>query len=265
MNSTMMQFEAVAAVIAVIAIAFLFVGYKLLASSEWFGGWLRGNIGIFFVLLTGALVLCVIDVRTYMPMFDDKTVATLSLRETTPKHYEVRLVDASGVESRYSIDGDSWALTANQFRWSKRLSLGLGHGYRFTVLEGLYEKPPGGIDSEATLSHSRYFDVWKFLNEYAPSNFLFSTNTMETLPQPLADAAMYEVVPLGFDLVVKPLNELAKRAQLAAAPPVNAAAPDQGVNTATTTPTTESTAAPVVNTVTPVTEPATQEKPAAAQ
>jgi len=277
MNSIMMQFEAVAAVVAVIAIIFLFAGYKLLASSEWLGGWLRGNIGIFCVLLTGALVLCVIDVRTYMPMFDDKTVATLSLRETTPKHFEVRLVDALGVENRYSIDGDSWVLTANQFRWSKRLSLGLGHGYRFTTLEGLYEKPPGGIDSEATLSHSRYLDVWKFLNEHAPSNFLFSTSTMATPPQPLADAAMYEVVPLGFDLVVKPLNELAKRAQVAAAPPPVNAAPDQGTNTATpaaatTTPATESTAAPAAAATTtpattPVTEPApaAQEKPAAAQ
>ena len=245
MNSAMMQFEAVAAIVAVLAIGFLFAGYKLLASSEWLGGWLRGNLGIFCVLLTGMLVLCVMDVRTYLPMFDDKTVATLSLRETTPHHYEVRLVDALGVETRYAVSGDSWRISANQFRWSRRLSLGLGHGYRFTALEGLNTKASGEPASTATLSHSRYLDVWNFFNQHAPSNSLFSTALMVTPPQPLADAAMYEVVPSGFDLAVKPLNELAKRAQLAAAP--TAAAPDQA---ATMAPAADAASTPAATTIT---------------
>jgi len=259
MNSSMMQFEGVAAIFAIFAIVCLFAGYKLLAVSSWLSGWLRGNIGIFFVILAGGLILCVMDVRTYKPMFDDQTVATLSLRETSARHYEVRLVDALGAETRYFIEGDNWQLTANQFRWSKRLSLGLGHGYRFIAIAGSNGNASLPV-SEDVLSQSRYFDVWKFLNDYSPNNFLVSTARIVTVPQPLADAAMYEVVPLGFDLVVRPLNELAKRAQAASAQPSQTQS--TGNDSTAIVPAAIETA-PAAATTTVV--PAVQEKPATAQ
>jgi hypothetical protein len=248
MNSSMMQFDGIAAIFAVIAVLCLLAGYKLLASSSWIVGWLCGNLGMICVLLTGFLGLCVIDIRSYKPMFDDKTIATLSFRETSRQHYEVRIVDALGIENRYSIAGDAWYISGNQFRWSKRLSLGMGHGYRFQTIIGSYTKT-NGTDTRDTLQGSRYFDVWKFMNSNAPSNFLVSTATIVTEPQPLADAAMYEVVPSGFDLVVKPLNEFAKRAQLNTAQLPPASAID--VNTKT-----EPVANPVVSSPVEITAPA---------
>jgi hypothetical protein len=213
MNSSMMQFDGVAAIFAVIAVLCLLAGYKLLSSSSWVGGWLRGNLGILCILLTGFLVLCVIDVRSYKPMFDDKTVATLSFRVISPSHYEARVVDATGVESRYSVAGDSWYLSANRFKWSKRMSLGMGHGYRFNTLVGIDKT--NGSKTFDTVFQSHYFDAWDFMNKHAANTFLVSTDVVATEPQPLADAAMYEVVPSGFDLIVKPLNEFAKHAQAA--------------------------------------------------
>lgn len=211
MNVSMMQFDGVAAIFAVIGLLCLMAGYKLLSSSSWIGGWLRGNIGILCVVLTGFFGLCVMDLRSYKPMFDDQTVATVSFREISKNQYEVRIVDAMGIENRYSIAGDSWYLSGNQFKWSKRLSLGLGHGYRFHTISGHYTKIAGAETKDALL-RSRYFDVWKFVNSYAPANFLVTTGIIVTVAQPLADAAMYEVVPSGVDLIVKPLNEFAKRA-----------------------------------------------------
>lgn len=208
----MMQFHGIAAVFAVVAILCLLAGYKLLSSSSWIGGWLRGNIGIFCILLTGLFALCVLDVRSYKPMFDEKTVATLSLREISSGQYEARIVDAMGVESRYSVAGDSWYLSANQFRWSKRLSLGMGHGYRFNKIIGVSNKTTNA-EAGDVMSPSPYFDIWKVIDSYFPNNFLVSTAVVITIPEPLADAAMYEVIPSGSDLIVKPMNEFAKRAQ----------------------------------------------------
>lgn len=212
MNNTMMQFEGVAALFGIFAIITLYIGYKLLASSSWLIGWVRGNVGIAAILLTGFLILCVIDIRSYKPMFDDKPVATLNLRQVSPQKFEVRLVDAIGVENRYSVTGAEWQLSANQFIWSKRLSLGLGHGYRFSSIAGLSATAPQ-INSGDTIAVSHYLDVWKLINSYIPNNIFLSTKIAVTTPQPLVDAALYEVVPSGFDLIVRPLNELAKRAQ----------------------------------------------------
>ena len=242
----MMQFDGVAAIFAVVALLCLFAGYKLLSSSSWIGGWLRGNLGIFFVILTGFFALCVMDIRSYKPMFDEKTIATLSFRETSATHYEVRVVDAMGIENRYAISGDSWSLNANQFRWSKRLSLGLGHGYRFSAIAGSYKTT--GVETQDAMLRSRYFDVWKFINQYAPDNFLVSTRVVVTVAQPLADAAMYEVVPSGFDLLVRPLNEFAKRA-------VQPDSPQPAVTSG------EAVTQPISAAVTEVVPAAVQEKP----
>jgi hypothetical protein len=214
----MMQFEGIAAIFAVLAVLALLAGYKLLSTTSWISGWLSGNIGIFCVLLTGLLILSVLDIRSYKPMFDEKTVATLSLRELSPNHFEARIVDAMGIESRYSITGDSWYVSVNQFKWSKRLSLGMGHGYRFNKIVGLYKKNPG-VENSDTISKSHYLDVWKTMNQYFPNNFFVSTTVVNTVSEPLADAAMYEIIPSGIDLVVKPMNEFAKRAQQAALQP----------------------------------------------
>jgi len=213
-----MQFDGIAAVFAIVALLCLLIGYKLLSSSSWIGGWLRGNIGIICVLLTGFFALCVVDVRSYKPMFDEKTVATLSFREISPHHYEARIVDAMGIESRYLIEGDFWYLRANQFKWSKRMSLGMGHGYRFTTITGQYDKN-AGAESSDVISQSHYFDLWKYISGHFANNFLVSADAVVTLKQPLADAAMYEVVPSGYELIVKPLNEFAKRAQIVVSQP----------------------------------------------
>ena len=228
MNTSMMQFDGVAAVFAVIAILCLLAGYKLLSTTSWIGGWLRGNMGILCVLLTGAATLCVVDLRSYKPMFDNRTIATLSFRQLSPSRYEARVVDAMGIESRYTISGDSWHLSANQFKWSKRMSLGMGHGYRFNTLVGVYEKTNGARTVDV-MSRSKYFDVWNFMNSHASNTFLVSTDVVTTESQPLADAAMFEVVPSGVELAVKPLNEFAKRAQTATqVPPATVPEPEAG-------------------------------------
>jgi hypothetical protein len=207
----MMQFEGVAAVFALLALVLLFASYKILANPVWLHGWLRGNVGMLCAFLTLVMALCVVDVRSYKPMFDGKPVATISLRQVSPQYYEVRLVDALGTETRYQLSGDRWFLTARLFQWSQRLSLGLGYGYRFSSLHGEYAKKDYA-SSEAVIPAPASVDVWEFLDRHAPDNFLVSTHEATTVPQPLFDGAEYEVIPLGLDLEVRPYNELTKHA-----------------------------------------------------
>ena len=85
--NAVMQFDVIAAIIGATGLLAFLVGFKLLASSSWVLGWLRGNIGIACLVLTGVIATSVMDVRTYRPMFTDKAIATLTFRQKSPGEY----------------------------------------------------------------------------------------------------------------------------------------------------------------------------------
>lgn len=211
-----MQFEAVAGITAVIAIIIFYIAYRMLASSGWVMGWIQGNLGLVLLLLAGLLALAVMDIRTYRPMFNDVPIGTFSLHTLSPGSYKFRLVDSKGVERSYNFSGDQYYLLANQLRWSTRFAgMGMGHGYR---IQNLAIDLPAE-DVKIPLLGSGYVDVWSLFRRYVPGGFVVSAEAVHTLPRRVVDGAMYELVPDGSEILIVPVNQVAKQAE-SLVPPV---------------------------------------------
>jgi len=246
--SQTLQFEFLAAAVGVFALVFLYVAYRLLASSGWVMGWIQGNAGLALLLLTGVLALAIMDIRTYRPMFDNVPIATLSLHTLGPDSHQLRLVNHKGFEESYPVTGDEYQLVIHQFKWATRFSgMGLGHGYRVDHLVNI--NSASGAKTNVTVSSSDHVDVWRFFHNKLSPEFLISAHTIETLPRKVIDGGMYELIPDAFDINVVALNQVAKEADAVEVPAVEAPAPALDV-------------APVIETVPAVTVPAPATAPA---
>lgn len=231
MTGQTLQFELVAAFVGFLTLIILYIAYRLLSSSGWVMGWIQGNLGLALLLSTGVLVLAVMDIRTYQPMFNNVAIGTLSLHTLGPGKHQIRLVNSKGVEQSYSFSGDQYQLEINQLQWGIRFTgMGLGHGYRIRDL--LIKGTDDGASSSVVISRSDYVDVWAFIHDYLPQGLLVSPTVVKTLPRSVVDGAMYELIPDGLDIQVVPLNQIAKEAEQAGvhvASPVSAAVPESPV------------------------------------
>ena len=208
------QFDVVAGIIAVVALILLFVGYKLLASTSWILGWLLGNLGIAFLVSTVLVAMSIVDIRTYKPMFDDRTLVTMTFRKTPTGVFDALMVDDRGNQQHFQLSGDSSAIAMNIYKWSIRFhGMGLKHGYRFVALNTKQSAADQPHDlQEITLSTSRYVDVWKFFNKHMPESLFVVAQSAQTPDLKMVDGAIYEVIPSGLLLQAKPVNEIARQA-----------------------------------------------------
>lgn len=208
---SVLQFEIIGLLIALVALLVFFIAYKLLANKGWILGWIRGTSGMLLVLLTGAIVVFILDIRTYRPMFDGHTIATVNISELSPGQFQARIVDVDGIESRYSLSGKRWAIKINQYKWSTRfVGLGLGHGYRFRSLVALDDTEKQL--AEIQLSRPEHTDSWLWVNKNLPPEFFISATLVRPKSMVLVNGAIYEVVPLASNILVKPVNDIASNA-----------------------------------------------------
>lgn len=238
--SEMMQFEYVAAAIAVLLLALLYLAYRFLATSGWVMGWIQGNLGMGLLLLCGLLALAIMDIRSYQPMFDDRPIGTVSVHTLGPGSHQLRYVNNKGIEQSYLIAGDRYSINIRQFRWGVRyVGMGMGHGYRLDHV--VAASADGAKKEQVPIASSDKIDVWRFYRNHLSSGFLFSAEEVETVPRTVVDGAMYELTPQAFDINLVPLNQVAKDAEagtvsvaapaealLAPASPVDSAVPASG-------------------------------------
>lgn len=218
MNS-MLQFEVVAFLIALSALFVFYIAYKLLANKSWVLGWIRGTSGMLLVLLTAAIIMFMSDVRTYRPMFDNHTIATVNISRLSAGEFQLRMVNVDGIESRYAISGERWSIVVNQYKWSTRMvGLGLGHGYRIIKIVGFDDN--GKSTVELSLNHSEYLDSWKWVSENIPRDFLISADVVKPKSLSLVDGAIYEIIPSANDIAIKPINDIAIKANASIPIPV---------------------------------------------
>lgn len=216
MNQSL-QFEFLAVAVGIFTLVILYLAYRALASSGWVMGWIQGNLGLALLLFTGVLVLAIMDIRTYRPMFDNIPIATLSLHTLEPGKHQLRLVNNKGIEQSYPIAGDEYQLVVNQFRWATRFSgMGMGHGYRVDHLVAIDSS--SGIKTKVPVSSSDYLDVWRFFHNHLTQDFFIAASTVETLPHKVVDGGMYELIPDAFDINISALNQVAKEADTVLAP-----------------------------------------------
>ena len=212
-----MVYPALSGIIVIIALIAVLAAARLLLKGSWFFGWLRGMVGVLLLGLAAILALSALDVYSYKQLSREQPVANLSFTKLDSQHFQVSLVDSSGVEQLHELNGDLWQLDARIIKWDRSLAaIGLTAGYRLDRLSGRYyslEKEHTEPRTVYQLSNSKnVLDIWSWLREYGNNLAIVDASYGSATYLPMEDGALFSVSLSSTGLLARPLNERARMA-----------------------------------------------------
>lgn len=156
------------------------------------------------------------SLHTYARLTQEQEAARAVFRELAPKRYELILVLKTEPARRFEIRGDEWQIDARVLKWKGMASLaGLDTLYRFERIAGRYAdtaQEKSAPRSVHALSAEAGFDLWAALKQYHRWLPLADTLYGSAAYAPMADGAQYAVSVSTTGLLIRPLNEAAKKA-----------------------------------------------------
>ena len=212
-----MAYTILAGFIIVIAFVVVLLAGRILFKGSWILGWLRGMCGIALVAASVLLALAAVDFYSYKQLSKEQTVASISFAKLEGQRYRVSLVDSSGLEQVYELNGDLWQLDARIIKWNQTLAgIGLSPGYRLDRLSGRYLSLEKEHSEPRTVyqlgSNKSALDIWAWLHSHGRVSRVIDASYGSATYLPMADGALFSVSLSGTGLLSRPLNDRAKAA-----------------------------------------------------
>ncbi|HJS39268.1 MAG TPA: hypothetical protein VJ789_14180 [Burkholderiales bacterium] len=173
------------------------------------GAALVATLGVIGGMLAASL-------HTYSRLTHEEEAARVILRSLGPQRYELLLVRAGSPSQRYELQGDEWQIDARVMKWGAMGNLvGLDTVYRFERLAGRYanhDQERKGPRTVHALSQDGALDFWQLLKKYHKYMPLADAMYGSAAYVPMADGAQYVVSVSTTGLLIRPLNDAAKKA-----------------------------------------------------
>ena len=180
----------------------------------------RGSVYLLGAAIVAALgvggAMLAASLHTYSRFTHEQEAARVVLRALGPQRYELLLVRVGEPSRRYELRGDEWQIDARVLKWKGMGTLlGLDTLYRFERLAGRY----ADTGQEKTLPRTVYplaaqapFDLWSLLKDHQRWLPFADALYGSAAYAPMADGAQYSVNVSTTGLLIRPLNEPAKKA-----------------------------------------------------
>jgi hypothetical protein len=156
------------------------------------------------------------SLHTYSRLTHEQEAARAVLRALGPQHFELILVRAGEPSQRFELRGDEWQIDARVLKWRGMGSLlGFDTVYRFERLAGRYadhDLERKAQRSVHALSATSTVDFWQLLKTYHDYLPLADAKYGSAAYVPMADGAQYVVSVSATGLLIRPLNDAAKKA-----------------------------------------------------
>jgi hypothetical protein len=184
----------------------------LLYRRGWFLIWLKASFAM--SLISGAVfaLLSLLDILSYKQLLAEVPIASISIYEKQPQHFDLTLIAIDGEEQRFEIYGDQWQLDARLLTWvGPMAALGKKPLYRLDRISGRYislEQARNAEQSIYGLKQSDVIDVWKIL-QAIPS--WIDANYGSAVYMPMENGAVYSVHLTAKGMNVRPVNSIAKK------------------------------------------------------
>lgn len=210
-----MNFNLVPLLIILLSLTLVGIGAWILIRQRWFIQWLKGTVGLLFILFAVYMSFFAFSLIGYHELRVEETVATVSFRKIAPRTFQATVSLPGGDKHSYRLRGDLWQISARIIQWDGLLSLlGLSPAYQLGRISGRYIS----LAAERTKEHTVYalhretfgFDLWESAQQ-GWSPFIDARYGSATY-LPMADGAIYEITLSSTGLVGRPLNARAERA-----------------------------------------------------
>ncbi len=196
----------------------LFLAVKFLARFGWFFAWLRGTLGIVFLLLAISVAVFAIDLSRYDELLEEQPIASVRFTKIDEQHYRAEIdyyINQSPQE--FEIRGDQWQVDARVIRWTGALAAaGAKPGYKLDRISGRYYS----LEDERQRERSVYalhgggdlIDVWGVLHRYSDYVPGIDAQYGSATFLPMADQATFQLSLSHNGLTAQPVNEIARAA-----------------------------------------------------
>ena len=207
---------AIAGFGGVIALLLLIAAVRRLRDWRIRSGILFLVVGAVVAALGAAGAMLAASLHSYARLTQEQEAARAVFRELAPRRYELILVLKAEPARRYEIRGDEWQIDARVLKWKGMATLvGLDTLYRFERIAGRYAdtaQEKSAPRSVHALSTEAGFDLWALLKEQHRWLPLADALYGSAAYVPMADGAQYAVHVSTSGLLIRPLNESAKKA-----------------------------------------------------
>ena len=174
-----------------------------------FGAALVAALGVGGAMLAASL-------HTYARLTHEQEAARAVLRALGPQRYELLLVRTGEPAQRFELRGDEWQIDARVLKWRGLGNLlGFDTAYRFERLSGRYadnEQERKAARSVHALAPQGVVDFWQLLKKTHGTLPLADALYGSAAYVPMADGAQYVVSVSTTGLLIRPLNDAARKA-----------------------------------------------------
>jgi hypothetical protein len=207
---------AIAATGGVIALLLALGAVRLMRDWQFRKGsvYLVGAVAVAALGVVGGMLAA--SLHTYSRLTHEEEAARVVLRELGPQRYELLLVRTGQPSQRFELRGDEWQIDARVMKWGAMGNLiGLDTVYRFERLAGRFasnDQERKGPRTVHALSQDGALDFWQLVKKYHQYLPLADAMYGSAAYVPMADGAQYVVGVSATGLLIRPLNEAAKKA-----------------------------------------------------
>jgi len=181
------------------------------------GGAFYFLLGAFFILLGVAAGLVAASLHGYRRLTSEQLAAKVTLRQLGERQYALTLEPPGRAARHFEIRGDEWQIDARVLKWRPLATIaGFDTLYRLERLSGRY----GDVVQERTARRTVYalatseepVDLWAVAKRYHAWLPLVDALYGSAAFVPMAEGAEYTVTVSASGLVVRPNNDVARKA-----------------------------------------------------
>jgi hypothetical protein len=225
-----MGFQTFSVAVLIVSLIVLGLGASILSRKPWIRGWLRGNVGIAVLLLSGAVTVFAFNMFHYQTHEVGRPLTSVSIERLSTGQFRLTITDEVGDQLYKDVAGDVWYITYRMVTWgSLPTSLGMPPGYRMERLTTRLHGTPvageatvrGEVSSDVSLMEPELlFDSWPVLDGLSAVLPWVRADRHESGLVPLVDGAVFAVHQASNGLLVRPVNDMAEVSLKSAVAPV---------------------------------------------
>ncbi len=170
------------------------------------------------LFLSGTLLFALgLNYNTYDKLTPDQALAELSIEETGPQTFQVRLMRIpAGDLQVFTLKGDHWQMQAQVLHWLGWFRwLGLDANIRLEGIASSLETPiktdkkaqPPFTGNRYQLSHSPGISLWDLKHQYSEHLPALTTLALQTESYPLEGGKRFHIELVGGELTARVVNQ----------------------------------------------------------